>query len=80
MFTPVPITGKGELRLSNGPQTLEITEDWQMRLAIGAAGVINDEFGDLEPDPIVGIPAGARFVRRRAALRDHYNTQVKGPK
>jgi hypothetical protein len=67
-FAPVPITGEGELRLGSGQQAVEITEDWRMRLAIGAACAIDDEFGDLEPDPVVGVPSGARFILPRVRV------------
>jgi hypothetical protein len=61
-FEPVPITGEGELRLNAGAEPLQIADDWQLRLAVGAVRVGADDFGDLEPSPVVGVAGGARFV------------------
>lgn len=69
MFAPVPLSGEGEVRFSVGDgQPLAIADDWQLRLAVGAVRVGADDFGDLEPSPIVGVADGARFVLDHALV------------
>jgi MerR family regulatory protein len=60
-FTRVPVTGEGEVRVSAG-KSQSISDDWQLRLAVGAIRVGPDDFGDLEPSPVIGVVDGARFV------------------
>jgi hypothetical protein len=72
-FVPVPVAGEGEVRVStHAEEPLSISDDWQLRLAIGALRVGSDDFGDLEPSPVVGIADGARFV----LSQDHALTGV----
>jgi hypothetical protein len=61
-FAPVALTGEGEVRVKASAQDLPISEDWQLRLAVGAVSVVADDFGDLEPAPVIGVAGGARFV------------------
>lgn len=61
-FAPVPISGEGELRFNTGAELLQIANDWQLRLAVGAIRVSADDFGELEPSPVVGVANGARFI------------------
>jgi hypothetical protein len=61
-FAPVPTSGEGELRFNAEAEPLQIADDWQLRLAVGSVRVGADDFGDLEPDPVVGVADGARFV------------------
>lgn len=61
-FAPVPLRGEGELRFNVNTEPLQISDDWQLRLAVGAVRVGVDDFGDLEPSSVVGIADGARFV------------------
>jgi hypothetical protein len=61
-FAPVPLSGEGELRFNAEAEPSTIANDWQLRLAVGAVRVGLDDFGDLEPSPIVGVAGGARFV------------------
>jgi hypothetical protein len=61
-FAPVAVTGEGEVRVSSSAEELPISDDWQLRLAVGAIRGGADDFGDLEPSPVIGVASGARFV------------------
>lgn len=61
-FAPVPVSGEGELRFNADVEPLPISDGWQLRLAVAAVRVGPDDFGDLEPSPVVGVADGARFV------------------
>jgi hypothetical protein len=61
-FAPVPLSGDGELRFNAEGEPLQMAGDWQLRLAVGAVRIGADDFGELEPDPIVGVADGARFI------------------